>query len=70
VTLTWGSDRTLTWGSDRTLTWGSDRTLTWGSDRTLTWGSDRSDAVPPPPKEFLNTKLRAFIPGTSYLQNQ
>lgn len=36
----------------------------------VTWGSLRSEATPPPPRELLRTKLRAWIPGREYLQNK
>ena len=33
-----------------------------------TCGSNRKEAIPPPPKEWGSTKLRAFTPGNSYLK--
>jgi len=34
----------------------------------FTCGSDLREAIPPPPREFFNTKFRPLIPGTSYLK--
>ena len=53
----------LQWRSTR---WGLvQSTCTYG----LTCGSNRREAIPPPPKEWGRTKLRALTPGSSYLMD-
>ena len=48
--------------------YGNKQVYKYGNKPTC--GSLLSEAIPPPPRQLCNTKLKPFIPGTSYLKRK